>query len=121
MGHNHPAIRFKDSLGIHHVEKVWIRTKWDRNRIQSFFTKKEVSSNELEVDSNHESKRKIGNPEIIIFPAFHPLIKGTAFNDLQSKFLGPLFTKKCIEFDDATAHLTDGTNLGLLKNLYYDF
>jgi hypothetical protein len=121
MGHNHPAIRLKDSLGIHFVEKVWIRTKWDKNRIQNLLAKKEVSLSNLEVDTNQNIKMKIGNPEIIIFPAFHPLIKGTAFNDLQSKFLGPLFTKKCIQFDDATAHLTDGTNLGFLKNLYYDF
>ncbi len=118
MGHNHPAIRLKDSLGIHHVEKVWIRTKWDKKKIQNFFAKNKISASDKEVDTDHVIKRKIGNPEIIIFPAFHPLIKGTAFNDLQSKFLGPLFTKKCIEFDDATAYLTDGINLGFIKNLY---
>jgi len=118
MGHNHPAIGLKDSLGIRHVDKVWIRTKWKKKRVQMYILKNETSMNGNITDSEQNSnKKKIGNPEIIIFPAFHPLIKGTAFNDPQSKFLGPLFTTESIEFDEATAYLTDGTHLGPLKNL----
>ncbi len=119
MGHNHPAIRLKDSLGIHHSEKVWIKTKWNKKKILKYFSKKLISLNDDLADKDQNIiKRKIGNPEILIFPAFHPLIKGTAFNDPQSKFIGPLFDNECIELANADAYLTDGTYLGSLKSLY---
>jgi hypothetical protein len=118
MGHNHPATKLKDSLGISHIEKTWIRTKWNKKKVQKYFSRKKTSLNDELTDKDQNFiRRKIGNPEIIIFPAFHPLIKGTAFNNPISKFLGPLFDNECIELADAEAYLTDGTHLGPLKNL----
>ncbi len=107
MGHNHPSIVFQDHLGRKHFEKVWIKLRWDKQKVQQIFQK------------NKKKKKDfvIGNPEIIILPAFNHLLRGISFNSQDSRFLGPLFRHSCLNIDDAEVFTLDGIFLGKIKNL----
>lgn len=105
--HNHPIIRFTDSLGYATVEPVWIRTGLKCDVFAQHFR------------SIDFSKAGIwGDPKIFIMPAFNELCGGVAFNEsLHEDLLGPLFSSQGFDLDNAKAYLLDGTNLGMIKNL----
>lgn len=106
--HNHPTIRLTDSLGYAMVEQSWIRTRLNLPVLQEHF-----SSLELEKDSENWN-----DPEMIIVPSFNELCGGVAFNEsLHDDLLGPLFSSRGVDIDNAQAYLLDGTQLGKLKNI----
>ncbi len=106
--HNHPTIRLTDSLGYATVEKSWIRTNLDLKVIQRHFKTLDIT-----IDNGNWM-----NPLLIIVPAFNELCGGVAFNEsLYDNLLGPLFSSKAVNIDNAEAYLLNGTNLGKLKNI----
>ncbi len=106
--HNHPTIRLTDSLGYATVEQIWIRTHLNHEVLQEHF-------------SSLELKKENGNwndPEVIIVPSFNELCGGIAFNEsMHDDLLGPLFSSKGVDIDNALAYLLDSTQLGKLKNI----
>ncbi len=106
--HNHPTIRLIDTLGYATVEQSWIRTHLNHPVLQEHF-----SSLELKKD-----KGNWNDPELIIVPSFNELCGGVAFNEsMHDDLLGPLFSSRGVNIDDAQAYLLDGTQLGKLKNI----
>jgi len=106
--HNHPTIRFTDSLGYAMVEHSWIRTRLNIDIFQKHFSSLEL---------NKESKNW-NNPELIIVPSFNELCGGVAFNEsLHDDLLGPMFSSGGVDIDKAEVYLLDGTQLGVLKNI----
>jgi putative SbcD/Mre11-related phosphoesterase len=106
--HNHPTIRFTDSLGYATVEQSWIRTRLNLAVLQEHFT-----SLELEKENGNWN-----DPELIIVPSFNELCGGVAFNEsMHDDLLGPIFSSKSVDIDNAQAYLLDGTQLGKLKNI----
>ncbi len=102
MSHNHPAIRFTDTLGHGVSEPVWIRTHLVENAIREHY-------GELE---------KWTDPEVIIMPAFNELCGGIPFNEsLHEELLGPVFANHAVELEKARAFLLDGTDLGMIGKL----
>jgi len=98
MSHNHPAIRFTDSLGHSVSEPVWIRTHFIEEAIRK-----------------HYRDLKWENPEVIVMPAFNELCGGVPFNEsLHEELLGPLFANYAVELEKARAFLLDGTDLGTI-------
>ena len=105
--HNHPIIRFTDSLGYATVEPVWIRTGLKCDIFAQHFRSIDFSKEGI-----------WGDPKIFIMPAFNELCGGVAFNEsLHEDLLGPLFSSQGFDLDNAKAYLLDGTNLGIIKNL----
>ncbi|HJH31742.1 MAG TPA: metallophosphoesterase [Methanosarcinaceae archaeon] len=105
--HNHPIIRFTDSLGYATVEPVWIRTGLKCDVFAQHFRSIDFSRAGM-----------WGDPKIFIMPAFNELCGGVAFNEsLHDDLLGPVFSSEGFDLDNAKAYLLDGTNLGILKNL----
>jgi putative SbcD/Mre11-related phosphoesterase len=101
-GHRHPVIEFRDKLGYRFLEQVWIRGRLDAKKIS----------------------RKYGasaaTPEVIIMPAFNPLIKGRhALNrrtdEHYRREMGPLINS--ISLQKAGLYLLDGTYLGTLSGM----
>lgn len=98
MSHNHPAIRFTDSLGHSVSEPAWIRTHFIEKAIREHYRDIEWS-----------------NPEVIIMPAFNELCGGVPFNEsVHEELLGPLFANHAVELEKARAFLLDGTDLGTI-------
>ncbi|KAF5413365.1 MAG: hypothetical protein C5S43_00275 [Candidatus Methanocomedens sp.] len=105
MAHNHPSIRFTDSLGFSNAEPAWIRTRLHRTPLESHYR--------LRGDDLPWS-----DPEVIIMPAFCQLCGGVAFNEsMHDDLLGPVFAANAVELDGGQAYLLDGTRLGKLKDL----
>ncbi|PTD93778.1 hypothetical protein C9439_06945 [archaeon SCG-AAA382B04] len=100
IGHNHPIITFEDELGRKHDEKCWIRTSLKKEKI--FDKYGEIPWN---------------NPELIIQPAFNPLVGGISFNSDIKNFLGPLFNLGAVNYRDMVANLVDGAFLGKVERL----
>lgn len=87
LGHSHPAIEITDELGNRTKEKCWIRGTFPDGR------------------------------DIIIMPAFNPLITGIAFNGNQERIPGSLFRSHSVEELSMTAYLLDGTYLGHVADI----
>ncbi len=98
MGHNHPAVGFRDALGRREIVPCWMRAPFVRS-----------------------GKRYAKLPrEAIVVPAFNELCGGMPVNDARARFLGPLFRQGWIGVEQASLHLLDGTNLGRLGDLKVD-
>ena len=87
MGHSHPAIEITDELGRRTKEKCWIKGKFPSGQ------------------------------DIIIMPAYNPLITGIAFNRKGAKIPGTIFKRFDLEDLELTAYLLDGTFLGNLLDI----
>ncbi len=98
MGHNHPAVGFRDELGRREIVPCWMRVPFVRR-----------------------TRRYPKVPrEAIILPAFNELCGGMPVNDVGARFLGPLFREGLLGVDQASLHLLDGTNLGRLADVRVD-
>lgn len=105
MAHNHPTIRFADSLGSSTIEPVWIRTTLSRTLVEEYYAESGI-------------KTERPDPHVIIMPAFCGLCGGVPFNEsLHEDLLGPVFSSESIDLDGAQAYLLDGTRLGKLGDL----
>lgn len=91
MGHVHPSVLLEDSMGGRSNEKCWYRAPM-------------VAEKALERYSQHPK-------ELIIMPAFNPLITGSPVN-ADGGMLGPLLRNGLVDTAAARAYLMDGTNLG---------
>lgn len=101
--HNHPTLCFIDPLGDRVVKSAWIRTKLIKDILQKHYT-----STDLDVIWK--------NPLLIIMPFLNDLCGGMPFNETsQNDFLGPIFSAKAVNIEEAQLYLLDGTKLGSLK------
>lgn len=98
MGHNHPAVAFRDPLGHRQILPCWMRLPFLRS---------------------HKRYPKVPR-EAIVVPSFNELCGGMPVNDVRARFIGPLFDEALVNVDAATLHLLDGTNLGTLRDLRVD-
>jgi putative SbcD/Mre11-related phosphoesterase len=102
-GHRHPVIEFRDKLGYRFVEQAWMRGKLDVGKV------------------NKKYKTAPGSmPEVIIMPAFNPLIMGGhALNRKHGqdyrREMGPLINS--ISPEKAGLYLLDGTYIGTLSEI----
>ncbi|MCU0852162.1 MAG: metallophosphoesterase [Thermoplasmata archaeon] len=92
MGHVHPAVLLVDSIGSKTSEKCWARGT----------LRKDVASQRYERCPE----------ELIIMPAFNPLLTGTPVNSRRHAYLGPILRNGLLDEDSLTVYLLDGTNLG---------
>lgn len=105
--HNHPTIRFTDSLGYSVTEQSWIRTRLNMDVLGEHFRDKDM-----------QERKARDSPELIIVPSFNELCGGVAFNEsLHDDLLGPMFSSGAVDIDNAQVYLLDGTSLGALKNI----
>lgn len=93
MGHIHPAVVFTDSLGTRSSEKCWLRGRLRTKTVLERY--------------QHCPK------ELIIVPAFNPLLTGTPVNSTTGSKFGPLFRNHFVDSRGLEAYLLDGTNLGV--------
>lgn len=92
MGHIHPSVMLEDSIGTKTNEKCWVRARMKRSVVRTRY--------------DHCPK------EVVVVPAFNPLLVGTPINGGRGGPLGPIFRNGLIDDGSMSAYLLDGTNLG---------
>ena len=97
MAHLHPMIELF-SNGVRHSEACWIRAKIDRKAADKHY------------------KTKTSFKEVIVMPAFNPLLGGVAINSKGFKPHDPIINN-LIDLDGSDIFLQDGTHMGRLKDL----
>ncbi|NVM01257.1 MAG: metallophosphoesterase [Candidatus Helarchaeota archaeon] len=119
VGHTHPAIEFRDDLGVKSYKNVWIRVKWDKRKIAKAylqFRNLKPQKNPL-IQFQKKFNLNIKEPDIIVMPVFNKLIKGYPINYKPLKLLGPIFQSGAVKLNEAEVILLDGTYLGKLGEL----
>jgi putative SbcD/Mre11-related phosphoesterase len=92
MGHIHPSVLLVDSIGSATNEKCWVRARLRRRKV-------------LE-------KYETCPDELVVVPAFNPLLTGTPINYGERAMLGPLFRNDLVVKRTINSYLLDGTNVG---------
>ncbi len=95
-GHLHPAISLRDPLSRPLSKPVWARAR----------LRNDVSAQHYGLDLDCE---------IIIAPAFNPLLGGLPLNEPRDDFRGPL--PSLVDWNSARIFLLDGTELGSLASI----
>ncbi len=98
IGHSHPGFEFRCSLGYRWLEPVWLRASLDKSKLAKKYGKVAKA------------------PELVLIPAFNPLVGSVALNrSFGEELLGPVI--KCADMKKAGVYLLDGTFLGELGKL----
>jgi len=101
MGHSHPHVFLPERLGPGTSRSCWLRGTLDHSVVKERYQDTLVES----------------NMEVVVLPAFHSLGGGTFINTKPTQLLGPFLRKGCIDLPSSKVYLTDGTFLGLQKDL----
>lgn len=89
MAHIHPAVLMVDSLGTRSSEKCWVRATFSEDKVKERY---------------HSCPG-----QLVVVPAFNPLLTGTPVNADTGSILGPLFKNGLVETKGMKVHLLDGT------------
>ncbi|UCG37241.1 MAG: metallophosphoesterase [Candidatus Bathyarchaeota archaeon] len=121
IGHIHPTIAFRDSLGFRTTKPVWIKARCDTGKLVNGFLR-----------SKHI--KKAGNPikafktrfsikpqvkELLIVPIFNDFLGGRPINRKRQyrSYIGPLLRSQAVDINKAEAYLLDGSFLGTIEQL----
>ena len=96
MGHDHPAIMFRDGVGRQTTEPCWVKGRFTAT-------------------SSERYHRLPGS--FIIVPAFNRMLGGSPVNIMDEPLLGPILNSGLLDLDNATVHLLDGINIGKRADL----
>ena len=120
IGHNHPAIQFRGFFGFKTIRQVWVKAPINLRKLTEAFLRHRgvrVEGNPLKVFEERFGF-KPACQHLIILPAFNDLLGGLAINTVdQESLIGPVVRSKGVQIGKSEIFLTDGTYLGLLKNL----
>jgi len=97
MAHIHPSVVMVDSIGTRTNDKCWLRAKLVKKRALERY------------DACPQ--------ELVVVPAFNPLLTGTPVNSAGGVQLGPLFRNGFVDEGSFDVYLLDGTKLGRPKKL----
>ncbi len=101
--HVHPNVSITGMLGSRHTEPCWLRAGLLSKQLRSRYKKAKINK----------------KAEVIVMPAFNPLLGGLPVNKHLKKLPSGyrLAFNKCIDFPDSEVFLMDGTNLGKMKGI----
>jgi hypothetical protein len=95
MGHNHPAVMFRDGVGRQMTEPCWFRGKFSETS-----------------DDKYEALPQ----NFIVVPAFNRMLGGSPVNVIGEDLLGPILNSGLLDLDNANMYLLDGVDLGRRSN-----
>jgi len=103
MGHLHPVVSLRTDVGSVIRRKVWLYMRGE----------KKILAEKLGVSSG-----KRGRIDLLVMPAFNPILSGLSVNSLPPKEkLWPLIRSGAFNLDSAEAITLKGENLGEVKLL----
>jgi len=98
VGHEHPVVRLTDEVGGTRHERAWLRGAIEPAPF---------------ADRDDDIDAKVGNGDLVVFPAFNDLSGGTWIN-VDGGFLSPFLPDG---LDGGEAYLLDGTRLGEYREI----
>lgn len=109
LGHVHPAIEVIDELKLHHRYPVFAKLTVSREEVLDIFNFK-LEHKEIGLDDN---------VSLTILPAYNKFLSGFVLNQVQKDEKNQPFSvlKKLIQHPKLKIHLTNGIDLGWLKDL----
>ena len=119
MGHIHPVVWFRDRLGLWTGQQVWVKTACNGDLLASAYLKNlnEKPGEDPRSVFQERTGLPMGDPRLIILPAFNDLVGGVSINRLETRLLGPLLRSGSVNVEAAEIYLLDGTYLGLTEQL----
>jgi len=120
MGHNHPTVLLRTPSGVRLSQRVWVKGRCDGSKLA------EAYLNQMGVKAVGDPREvfkerlgfEVGDPEMILFPAFNDLLGGLPINAESPKsLLGPLLRTGAVDIEDFEVYLLDGTYLGKVSFL----
>lgn len=97
MGHEHPTILFKDSVGAFMSEPCWVRGNFREGARNDRYAKVPES--------------------FVLVPAFNPILGGSPVNEIGTPMLGPIMNSDLVDLDSSKIYLLDGICLGCRSDL----
>jgi metallophosphoesterase superfamily enzyme len=94
--HNHPAVMFEDGLHKNTTERCWVRAPFLAARTDRYDRLPD---------------------ELIMVPSMNLNLRGSPVNFENPRMLGPLFSQKMIDMDNARVYLLDGVYLGKIGQM----
>ncbi len=103
MGHLHPVVSLRTDIGSIISRKAWLYAHGDKKNL----------AEKLGISS-----RRRGRIDLIVMPAFNPIVSGLSVNSLQPREnLWPLVRSGAFDLDQAEAITLDGERLGYIGYL----
>ncbi len=118
MGHVHPTVVFRDSLGFQIAIPAWIKAKFDIKRLTKTYLSK--NSRKAKVITNAQKNRmEFKVEQLIILPCFNSFLGGKPINkkNRRRSYIGPVLRSGAVDINKAEAYLLDGTLLGTIERL----
>ncbi len=111
MGHVHPTISFRDSLGFQITTPVWIKAPCSPEKLTNACLKRKPAKN--------SARTKSSVKELLIMPCFNDFLGGRPLNKRRESksYVGPVLRSEAVKIDEAEAYLLDGTFLGTVEHL----
>ena len=125
LGHLHPAITLRDSMGYRITKPAWITAPCDPHKLLIGSLKAAgVSAKEKPVEAlSQRFQANLNVTRCIFVPPFNDFLGGRPVNSAKldeshaGEGLGPLIRSGAVDMNNAEVHLLDGTFLGRVKQL----
>ncbi len=121
MGHAHPTVAFRDSLGFRITVPVWVKAECNTEKLVSAYLKgKHIRTNKMSTTAI--KKHLVTGPmikQLLIMPCFNDFLGGRPINKKakRKRYIGPVLRSEAVKVDKAGVYLLDGTFLGTVEQL----
>ncbi len=126
MGHLHPVVVFRDSVGCRMTRQVWMRVNIKSETFGRILLKKSRVKIERSVEDTLKKQfnTKLKASDLYIMPSFNDFLGGKSINETRPRkeigsesLIGPVLRSESVDVDEADVYLLDGTYLGTLNHL----
>ena len=125
LGHLHPAITLRDTLGYRLTKRAWVTAPCDPKKLVRGTLKAAgiQPRGDLEELLKKNFRVKLATTRCVFVPPFNDFLGGRPVNSRRieethaGERLGPVLRSGAVDMDDAEVHLLDSTYLGHVKQL----
>ena len=125
LGHLHPAITLRDTLGYRLTKPAWVTAPCDPKKLVRGTLKAAgiQPKGDLEELLKKNFRVKLATTRCVFVPPFNDFLGGRPVNSRRieethaGERLGPVLRSGAVDMDDAEVHLLDSTYLGHVKQL----
>jgi hypothetical protein len=116
MGHAHPTVALRDSLGFQMTTPVWVKIKSESRRLEAVYLKSQRA------ETRKAAKRYGVKPrvkQLLMMPCFNDFLGGRPVNKKSEhkSYVGPILRSEATNVNKGEVYLLDGTFLGTVEQL----
>ena len=125
MGHVHPVVALRDSVGFRMIRQVWVRADCDGEKLAASLLQKHKIKIETNAAAAFRKRHRITpkSSKLFIMPSFNDFLGGKPLNETKCRYAGsgtingPVLRSEAVDMKHAELYLLDGTFLGVLSQL----